>query len=308
MQPGLTALILTFNEEKHITRCIESLRGVVQQIVVIDSGSTDATRDLCQSLGAEVYRNPWTNYSTQFNWGLDNGKIRHEWCLRIDADEYLTDGLRESLSRVIGVGKVSEDVSGFTVARLMIFMGQAIRHGGCGSLPMLRIFRFGVGRCESRWMDEHIILTHGQSRHLSGELIDENFNNIGWWISKHNAYSSREAVDLLNLEYRFERQTPNANLGAEPRTARKRWIKERIYAKLPTGLRAFAYFLWRYVVLLGFLDGRAGLTFHVLQGLWYRSLVDLKVLEIKNRAARRGVPIEIVIEEEYGYRVHHRKE
>lgn len=299
----ITALILTANEEKHIARCLRSLQGVVEQVVVVDSGSTDRTVDLCREFGADVHHNPWRNYSTQLNWGLEHGNIRGEWCLRIDADEYLSESLRDSLRQRLLESDVPDDVSGFYFNRIMVFMGRPIRHGGCGNLYMLRLFRHSQGRCEERWMDEHIILKSGSTVRLHGELVDENLNNLGWWIGKHNNYATREAIDLLNIRYRFEAFTPRVlnDLGSQP--SRKRWVKEKIYSQIPSGIRPFLYFIWRYFFQFGFLDGKEGFVFHFLQGFWYRFLVDLKFDEIESRSFKSNKSVEQIIEEEYGFLV-----
>jgi glycosyltransferase involved in cell wall biosynthesis len=307
MQNRITALILTANENKHIIRCLRSLEGVVDQIVIVDSGSTDNTAELCREFGAEVYYNPWRNYSSQFNWGLDHGGVRGNWCLRIDADEYLSEELRESIRQLVVEGDIEKDIAGFYVKRIMVFMGRAIRHGGCGNLYMLRLFRYGQGRCEERWMDEHITLSCGNPQRLPGELVDENLNNIGWWILKHNNYATREAIDLLNIRYGFEPHMFKVLIDEKSQAGRKRWLKENVYSRLPTGLRAALYFSWRYLGQLGFLDGKAGLIFHFLQGFWYRFLVDIKVDELEERSAATGALIEQVIEDEYGFRVGSRR-
>ena len=109
---------------------------------------------------------------------------------------------------------------------------------------------------------------------------------LSWWIEKHNGYASREAVDLLNLEYNFLPYETIATLKSGQQSASKRWMKENIYARTPRGLRAFLYFIYRYIFRLGFLDGSAGVQFHVLQGFWYRYLVDLKVSEVKTHMKR----------------------
>lgn len=303
MSERISAIILTFNEEKHIERCLRSLAGVVDQVVVVDSGSTDATIDICRNFGVNFLVNPWRNYSTQFNWALDNAPLDGEWCLRIDADEYLTDELRATLKLQLKHGIVAPDVTGLYVNRVMVFMGRTLRWGGCWRLPMLRLFRTGVGRCEERWMDEHIARTHGTTLRLRGDLVDENLNNIGWWVTKHNGYATREAIDLLNIRFGFDRQTGRESIGLRTQAGRKRFLKEVVYSRLPGGIRAAVYFLYRYVLLLGVLDGYAGLVFHFMQGFWYRFLVDLKVDEIRRRADSRGLPLSTTILAEYGIRV-----
>jgi hypothetical protein len=233
--------------------------------------------------------------------------VRGNWCLRIDADEYLSEELRESIRQLVVEGDIEKDIAGFYVKRIMVFMGRAIRHGGCGNLYMLRLFRYGQGRCEERWMDEHITLSCGNPQRLPGELVDENLNNIGWWILKHNNYATREAIDLLNIRYGFEPHMFKVLIDEKSQAGRKRWLKENVYSRLPTGLRAALYFSWRYLGQLGFLDGKAGLIFHFLQGFWYRFLVDIKVDELEERSAATGALIEQVIEDEYGFRVGSRR-
>jgi hypothetical protein len=164
----------------------------------------------------------------------------------------------------------------------------------------MRLFRYGFGQSESRWMDEHI-KAEGQTMALSGAMIDDNLRSLAWWIEKHNGYSSREAVDLLNLEYQFAKQNSVAELTlSNSSVGLKRWIKENIYAKLPGGGRALAYFLWRYIFMLGFLDGARGTQFHFFQGLWYRYLVDCKVAEVKRYMKKYQVSPAIAVKKVLG--------
>lgn len=160
--------------------------------------------------------------------------------------------------------------------------------GGVFPVRVLRLFRLGRGRFENRWMDEHI-LVEGETVGFDGEIVDDNLNSLTWWTEKHNAYASREVVDLLNLEYGFMAHETVADLRSGQQAGLKRWIKENVYTRLPGGGRAFLYFLYRYVVRLGFLDGREGTAFHFLQGFWYRYLVDMKLFEVKAYMRRTNV-------------------
>ena len=150
-----------------------------------------------------------------------------------------------------------------------------------------QVFRYGRGECENRWMDEHIKVT-GPTLAVTGELIDDNLQQLTWWTDKHNHYASREAVDLLNLEYGFMPHDSVASHSGE-QAGLKRWVKEVLYAWLPGGFRAFAYFFYRNVLRLGFLDGPAGTAFHFLQGFWYRYRVDAKVAKVKRCMRTEGV-------------------
>src|SRR5215469_12088371 len=158
MPRTLAAIILTLNEEKHLERCLRSLRDLVTEILIIDSGSTDQTTTIARRFGARVLVNPWTNYATQFNWALDHGGITSDWCLRIDADEFLSDALRRALAAFLANAVPDAEVTGVAVRRTMIFLHRPLRWGTMGNRFMLRLFRTGVGRCEDRWMDEHIVL------------------------------------------------------------------------------------------------------------------------------------------------------
>ena len=281
----LTVIILTKNEELHIERALASLTGVADRCLVVDSGSTDATLTLAKSAGAEILNNPWTNHATQFNWALDQLGPETQWVLRLDADEIVTEELAAEIKSVLPT--LGADIAGVFVSRRMAFLGRRIRWGGLFPLRVLRLFRHGQGRCENRWMDEHII-TSGPAANFVGEIIDDNSNSLSWWTEKHNAYASREVVDLLSLEYGLAQADFVGNVGQRSQASVKRWIKENVYARLPSGFRAFAYFLYRYIVRLGFLDGKEGAAFHVLQGFWYRYLVDMKLHEVKSFMKKTG--------------------
>jgi len=296
----LTALIMTFNEERHLARCLSSVKTVATDIVVVDCFSSDRTVEIARQFDATVLQHAWVNHASQFNWAL--GQLPHdtEWVLRIDADEYMTPALVEEIRTRLP--QLGNEIDGVYVNRRMTFLGRAIRYGGVFPVRVLRIFRYGRGQCENRWMDEHIKVT-GPTVHFDGELIDDNLNSITWWTDKHNKYASREAVDLLNLEYRFIPVDSIADLRGGKQAGVKRWLKERVYARLPAGLRAFAYFLYRYVLCLGFLDGQAGAAFHVLQGFWYRYLVDVKVAEVKRYMNQHKVGARQAIEVVLGIKV-----
>jgi glycosyltransferase involved in cell wall biosynthesis len=289
----LVAIVLTFNERQHIPRCLTSLEAVASQVLVVDSYSTDGTVDIARARGARVVQHEWVNQAVQFNWSLTQLDADTEWVLRLDADEYLTPGLAEEIRKRLP--NLPPGIDGAYCSRRMTFQGRLLRYGGF-PVRVLRVFRNGRGRCESRWMDEHIKVA-GPTIDLEGELVDDNLNSLTWWTAKHNHYASREAVDLLNLEYGFLPTDSISQLRGGSHPAVKRWLKENAYAKLPRGARAFAYFFYRYVLRLGFLDGTAGATFHFLQGFWYRYLADAKVAEVKRFMKQRQVGVVQAIEQ-----------
>lgn len=296
----LFVVILTFNESRHIERAIESVTLFAERVLVVDSGSTDDTVPLAEALGATVYKKPWVNYATQFNWALNQLPDGVDWVLRLDADEVVTPHLVNEI--LTQLPNVAANVNGIYLPRRMNFLGQPMRWGGVFPVHVLRIFRPTRGRVENRWMDEHLIV-EGETCSFDGGILDDNLNSLSWWTNKHNAYASREVVDVLNLQYNFFPQETIAKLQGGEQASVKRWLKENVYAHLPGGLRAFTYFVYRYLLRLGFLDGKPGMIFHVLQGFWYRYLVDAKLYEVKAHMRRTGASPVDAIEAVLGLRV-----
>jgi glycosyltransferase involved in cell wall biosynthesis len=296
----LVAIILTFNEAKHLPRCLDSLTGVADEVLIVDCYSNDDTLLIAKAHGAKVVQKDWINHANQFNWGLTKLGSDTDWILRIDADEYLTSEFREEI--LVKLPLVDTNVDGIYCARYMTFQGRMIRYGGVCPIRVLRLFRYGRGECENRWMDEHIKV-EGYTINFTSGIIDDNLNSLTWWTDKHNKYASREVIDLLNIEYAFMPRDSIASLKGGNQASVKRWLKEMVYARLPTGIRAFTYFFYRYVLRLGFLDGREGASFHFLQGFWYRYLVDAKLVEVKRHKRVYNVSIEAAIERVLGIKI-----
>lgn len=282
--PDISVIILTYNEELHIERCIGNARQFAKEIFVVDSFSIDKTVEMAKDLGAVVFQNKWeNNYAKQFNWGLEHLPIQTEWVFRLDADEYLSNELIREINTNLTL--LDDDITGLIFERKMVFLGRMIQRGNV-RWNMLRLFRYGKGFCEERWMDEHIVLTEGRGQTWNGYFIDHNINPLGWWIQKHNAYSIREAIDLLNLEYHFLSENKKEiimTMAVDAEVKRKR--KEK-YAKMPLFWRSFIFFIYRYIFKLGFTEGKEGFLWHFLQGWWYRTLVDAKIYEIKKACGK----------------------
>ena len=290
---SITAVILTFNESIHLQRCIESIFPLTKNIVVVDSFSTDDTVDIARRTGATILQRAWqNNHSVQFNWALSQLPAKTEWVFRIDADEILTTALIDEIKQTLLT--INSSIVGLQCIRKMVFQGSLLKYGGMGGTRTLRLFRFGHGRSESRWMDEHIKL-NGQSLNLSGAIIDNNLQSLEWWRAKHENYAKREAVDLLNLKYHFSASDSVASQAVVSQLSLKRKIKEKIYARLPKGLRSMAYFMYRYILLGGFLDDANGRSFHRLQGYWYRNLADRNVAQVERYKQEHGVDIKTAI-------------
>lgn len=277
---SVSVVILAYNEERHIARAIESVKPFAKEVFVIDSFSKDATAEIARGLGAQVLQNPFINYARQFQWALDNAPLSGDWIMRLDADEIIEPALAaEIVDRIPGLGS---DVAGIDLKRKHIFLGRWIRHGGRYPLILTRIWRRGQGKVEDRWMDEHVVVWGGRTVLFDKPFSDHNLNDLGFFTDKHNKYATREAVDVLNQRYDlFATDDDLTADGASSQASLKRRIKEKVYNRIPFPLSTLSYVLFRYVVQLGFLDGREGLIYHVLQGYWYRFLVGAKVLEFE---------------------------
>ena len=278
-KPDISVIILTYNEEIHIRRCLENIRELAKDIFIIDSYSTDRTLEIAQEYGAVILQNKWeNNHAKQLNWALEHAPVRTDWVLRLDADEYLLPELIDELLEKVSF--LPADVSAIVFKRRHYFLGKWMKRG-IYPVHLLRMFRYGKAVCEQRLMDEHIQLLEGTTVDFEGDFVDHNLNNLSWFCNKHVGYAVREAADLLDIEldlYGVSQSDDRKNLTAQAMD--KRRIKHR-YVRMPLFWRVFIYFCYRYFLKGGFLDGKEGFLWHFLQGWWYRTLVDAKVFEIK---------------------------
>ena len=276
----VAAVVLTYNEEKNLPDCLAALAGWVQQLFVVDSGSTDRTVAIAREAGAVVVVHAFEHYGAQRNWAIDHLPIAAPWTLHVDADERITPELRSSITAALARSESRPaSVAGYLVSRRTMFMGRWIRHGGHYPAWHLRLMRTGAGRCEDRLYDQHFFVS-GAVQKLQGDLIDTLTPDVATFTTRHLRWAALEAA---------EHDTPpeaggriRGRLATDNAIEQRRWWRDW-YARLPLFVRPTVYFLYRYFVRLGFLDGRAGLVFHVLQGFWFRFLVDTLILERRLR-------------------------
>lgn len=282
----LSVIILTGNEELHIRRVLENVTPVVKEVFIIDCFSKDRTLDIVSefmnregSANVTVLQNLWVNYATQLNWAIEHAPIKTKWVLKLDADEYMTTELIAELQERLPT--LEDKYTGILIPLRRVWMGRSLRHGIASGIMMLRLFQYGKAKSEIRQMDEHLELLEGESIEFKGEFADDNLNNLSWWTQKHIGYAIREAVDLLDIEYNLTgsaAHTSDSKIDGQALAKRK---KKESYARKPLFLRAFAYFIFRYFIKCGFLDGKEGFMWDFLQGWWYRTFVDAKVFEVK---------------------------
>ena len=278
----LSVVILTYNEAKHIARAIRSVAPLNAQVLVVDSFSTDGTVDIARDAGAQVVLNRFVNQAQQMQWALLNLPVATSWVMRLDADEVLTPDLVDEIN--LRLPTLPSDVTGVNLKRRHIFLGRWIRHGGRYPVTLLRIWRRGMARVEQRWMDEHMVLLRGNAVTFKHDFCDENLNDITFFTDKHNSYATREAAEVLLTKLGLA----EADAGISERYSSfqalaKRALKEKVYNRLPLWSGPLGYFLTRYVLQGGVLDGKAGLIYHVLQGFWYRFLVSAKIVEYEQQ-------------------------
>lgn len=264
----ITVIILTLNEEKNISYCIQSAKDIADRILVVDSGSKDNTVSIAKENGADVVFHEWEGHAKQFNWALDNCNIKTEWVFRLDADERISTELSNEIREKV-LNAISEDINGFMMRWQIYFMGKRLHFGGTHKPYFLRLFRFGAGRVVERLMDENIVV-EGKAKKLSADLIHYDYKDLDQWLKKHIWYT--------NLEY----QSYYNNCEQDSKANKRQEQRRGFYYRLPLFFRAKLYYIYRYYFQFGFLDGRPGKIFIFLQAYWFRFVVDAKVYEREN--------------------------
>lgn len=296
----LTVIILTYNEEIHIRRALENVCPIAKKVLVIDSPSTDRTCEIArefENVEVVVHKYPG-NQATQFNWALDNCEIDTEWILRLDADEYLTPELIAEMQEKLPT--MEKDVNAVVLPLGRAFMGRVLKHGIVNGVQLVRIIRRGKARYEERLMDEYLKVTEGRSVMFKHKFVDDNRMTLRQWIDKHNNYSTREMITLLDAEYTlYDNDDDNDNTEFAEETKAKRAQKAK-YAKMPLFWRSIGYFCYRYFAKLGFLDGKEGFCWDFFQGLWYRMTVDAKIYEVKKACGNDKEKIKEYFVKHYG--------
>lgn len=186
----ISATIITLNEERHIQRCLSSLHDVADELVVVDSGSRDRTLKIVEESGARLFTRPWTNYSDQKNFAT--GLASHEWILSVDADECLSDSLRESLLEV-KAGHPSADAYAFP--RMAFYLGRWIRHSGWYPDYKTRLYAKDRAWWEGEFVHEHLVVK-GQTSRLKGDLLHYTCDSLTEHAQRLDHYTSLAAQAL----------------------------------------------------------------------------------------------------------------
>ena len=281
---SIAIMIPTKNEEANLPFALASVRGWADQMFVLDSGSTDRTKQIAEEQGATFVHHDWEGYARQKNWGLDHLPITADWVFILDADEVITPELQEELLRVSRENSCEEN--GYYVNRFFIFLNRRIRH--CGYYPSwnLRFFRRGKARYEERDVHEHMVVA-GKVGYLRHDMEHNDRRGMEFYIAKHNHYSTLEARELNKIQHGVHTGTINHSFWGGP-IERRRWIKHRLWPRLPA--KWLLRFFFMYILRLGILDGVTGFHFCLFLAS-YEHQITLKLTELRQqKVTSRAAP------------------
>lgn len=267
----VSVLVPTLNEERNLEECLRSVRWA-DEVIVLDSFSDDATLTIAEAAGARVVQRRFDDFATHKNWALATIDFRNQWIFILDADERVTPELEAEIRRVTADPSAK---CGYHIARRNIFAGKWIRRANMYPDHQLRLIRSGRCRYEARIVHEHMVCD-GETGFLRAPVVHHDYKGIERYVDRHNTYSSLEAVAVTRWLHGLDDEGLQSDfLGSGPE--RKRAVKQFAYRYLPG--RPFLYFLWMYLIRLGFLDGGIGLRYCLLR-FFYELQVDLKLREI----------------------------
>jgi len=259
----ISVLILTRNEEANLPSCLASVSWS-DDVVVLDSLSTDRTCDIAEELGARIVQRTFDNFGNQRNYALDEIDFKYDWVFHLDADERFNDELKAECERVI-----SEDRhSGYFIPNRIFFMGKWIRHCTRYPYPQVRLIKRGEIRFEASGHGQKECDAQRGVGHIDVPYDHYNFSKgLEDWFEKHNRYSSEEAALAHQI-----RKRPLSECWSKDPMLRKRALKSW-YVRLP--FRPQLKFLFLYIVCRGFLDGKPGYVYCRMQAV-YESMIEIK--------------------------------
>lgn len=278
--PEFSFIILTFNEELHLPRLLNSLSTLNAQIFILDSGSTDKTLEIAAQYGATVKKNLFINHPTQWDFALKNFEIQTPWVIGLDSDQILSAELLMKLHNFKNAD-IAPEIEGIYFNRKNYFRGQWLRYGGYFPKYLLKMFRTGVGFSDLNENMDHRFVVKGKTIiWKDGYLVEENLkeNDISFWLAKHNKYSDMLAKEEVERIQNLRKQTIKGKFWGSP-DERIAFLKN-IWWQLPLYIRPFLFFIYRFFFQLGILDGKQGRLFHFLHAFWFRLMIDVKIEEM----------------------------
>ena len=277
---NVSVFIPVKNEEENLPGCLETVQWA-DEVLVIDSQSTDRTVETAEQLGAQVHQFQFDGSRKKDDWALENLPFRNEWALYIDADERVPPELAQEILETI---RGDEAKDGYYLNRRLIFMGRWVRRAGMYPSWTLRLFKHKLGRYERVEMQgkarrdskvhEHLILD-GAVGYLRHDLIHRDLRDLYRYLERHNQYSDWDAE--VYLRYRQEPLGIDRQLHGALRYKR---LAKRIWVRLP--FRPLLRFLYMYVGRAGLLDGVPGLHYCLLRAV-HEYHISVKMKELIHR-------------------------
>lgn len=276
----VSVVILTYNEESNLERCLQSVHGHAGEIVVVDSFSTDGTLDIVRRYTEKIHQHLYEGHPQQWQWTLNNVPFDHDWVLAVDADFVVTPALWHAIGEALGGSDTG--INGYFVRHRQIFRGRFLRHGTLYPRYWLRLFRHRAVRVDlNELVDVHFYVQPPVGR-LEHDMIEDNVKDrdLAFWIGKQLRFAERQAVEELR-----GRGGAGTEPAAPPRllgSPDQRILRlKQMWRRLPRYLRPLLLFGYRYVIRLGFLDGKEGFLYHFTQALLYRLVVDVRMEELE---------------------------
>ncbi len=277
----ISLLILTYNEIIHLKRLLRNI-SMFDDIIFIDSYSNDGTDKFIEKYSKinkniKYFKNRYYNQSKQLDWTIKNIKFKNDFIFKLDADEVISDDLLIEIKKIFSENNnIPSSINGFYIRRNIYFMQKLLKWGGVYNLPVIRIFRKDRFNIEKRSMDEHILVENFR-KITKGCIKDINLNDFEFYIKKHIDYAIKESNEIKNTSFENSKEKMPFRVYIKKKT------KYKIYYKLPPIFRSFMVFIYRYLFLLGLLDGKKGFYFHFVNSFLYRAIVDLLILLKKNK-------------------------
>ena len=290
--PPLSVFVLTGNEELNIARCLESVAVWCDDIFVVDSDSTDRTLEIAGQFTENVVNHRYIDHASQLKWAFENLPFKHEWVLFLDADNLVSPKLKSLIYEVLA--KDDGKTNGYYCLHEEFFRDKPVRGMKKWWARLVRRTHAAIDNSE---LVDYGIKIDGNIGYLYGAIVEDNLkeNDIDFWIDKHQRFAQRLAAEEILRSYGYLKWSVKPRFFGNS-DQRRVWLKN-FWGYLPLFVRPFLYWLWRYIPTGAILQGRHGLTFTVLQALWYRLICDLKIQEFRWKIQKGELTPEMLWEE-----------
>jgi|TARA_Y100000389_G_scaffold201633_1_gene244858 glycosyltransferase involved in cell wall biosynthesis len=271
MLKKIAVIILTYNSDKIIKKTIKAAKKITNEIIILDSYSTDKTLKIAKQLKCKILKKKFINYSLQRNFIIKKCNNKYEWQLHLDADEVVSNKLINEIKEILKVNKRNNT---YLIKKYPFFLKKKLRFGGAPNWHR-RFFPSKTTLVEETNYDQHFN-SKLKSKNLKGIIYDFNIQNLNDWTNSHNKWSNLSVKDTVK---RKNKNVVSGNFLGD-KIEQKRFFKN-FYLSLPSIPRVLFLFIYKYIFLLGFIDGKPGFYYAILNSLWFRMIIDAKKYEQK---------------------------